>query len=122
MKAQASVEFLLLVGILTLIFVILVNYSGGYQFQSSTLRLQEHYTEICNQIKNEITYALAIGPYYEREFYLPSGTYNAAIVEYTILIEYSNGEVDCFSPVNLTEELNIGRNVLIYNESGIFFE
>ncbi len=120
MKAQASVEFLILLGILSLIFAVLINYSGGYQFYSANLKIEQQYKNICNQVKLEIENALETGPFYNRTFYLPDGNYNVSVESYEIKVVYSNGVKTCFIPVNLSANLNKGGNTIIYNESGVF--
>lgn len=120
MKAQASIEFLILLGVLTLIFAILINYSGGYLFYSDNLKVEQQHKDICNQVKDEIENALEIGYFYNRTFYLPSGDYNVSINNYEIRVAYSSGETICFIPVNLSANINKGENTIIYNETGLF--
>ncbi len=120
MKCQASVEFLILLGVLTLIFSILINYSGGYLFYSDNLKVEKKYKDICSQVKDEIENALEMGPFYNRTFYLPAGDYNISISKYEIKIIYSGGETICYIPVNLSTDLNKGGNTIIYNETGLF--
>lgn len=120
MKAQASVEFLILFGVLSLIFAVLINYSGGYLFYSDNLKVKTHYEDICSQVKQEIENALEMGPFYDRTFYLPTGNYNISISNYEIKIVYSSGEKTCYIPVDLSANLNNGKNTIIYNETGLF--
>jgi hypothetical protein len=120
MKCQASVEFLILLGVLTLIFAVLINYSGGYLFYSDNLKIENQYKDICSQVKDEIENALEMGPFYNRTFYLPTGNYNVSISNYEIKIIYNSGETTCFIPVNLSTNLNNGKNTIIYNETGLF--
>ena len=120
MKCQASVEFLILFGVLTLIFAVLINYSGGYLFYSDNLKVETHYEDICSQVKQEIENALEMGPFYNRTFYLPTGNYNISISNYEIKIVYGGGEKTCYIPVDLSANLNNGKNTIIYNESGLF--
>jgi len=120
MKGQSSIEFLILIGILSLIFAILINYPGGYLFYSDKLKIEKEYKDICIQIENEIENALEMGPFYNRTFYLPSGNYNASISNYEIKVSYSDGEKICYIPVNISANLNKGENRIIYNKSGVF--
>ena len=120
MKSQSSIEFLILLGILSLIFSILINYPGGYLFYSDKLKIENQYKDICNQVKEEIENALEIGPFYNRTFYLPPGNYNVSINNYEIKVVYSNGEKICFIPANVSSNLKKGKNTIIYNESGLF--
>lgn len=120
--AQASVEFLLLLSLLSLIFVISVSYFLGYGAATNSYLAEEEYRSICKQISDEIEYALSTGPFYERSFYLPQGDYNATVGNYEVLIAYSTGSVACYTFTNASAELTIGKNTIIYNETGVFFE
>jgi predicted membrane protein len=122
MVGQASAEFLILFGILSLIFSIIFVYNYGYQFYSEKMKIEEEYKDLCNKIKFEIQTALEIGPNYNRSFYLPSGTYTASINGYDVEINYSYGKVICYIPINLTAQLIQGKNTIIYNGSGLFIE
>ena len=118
---QASVEFLILVGILMIIFAILFNYEGGNQFYSFELEIKNNLDNICNSVKNEIESAAEFGPVYNRTFYLPNGNYNITISGYTITVAENRYLVSCYIPVkNINGTLRTGKNILIYNESGIF--
>jgi len=120
MKFQSSIEFLILLGILSLIFSVLINYPGGYLFYSDKLKIENQYKDICNQVKEEIENALEIGSFYNRTFYLPPGNYNVSISNYEIKVVYSGGEKICFIPTNISSNLKEGKNIIIYNESGLF--
>lgn len=122
MLGQASAEFLILLGVLSLIFVVIFASSQGYQFYSDKLRIEQKYRNICDKIKSEIETALEIGPIYNRTFYLPSGTYIAKISNYEIEISSPLGTIICRIPVNLNVTLSQGKNTIIYNESGIFIK
>ena len=122
MIGQASAEFLILLGILSLIFVIIFASSQGYQFYSEKLNTQQDYQDLCQKIKFEIETALEIGPFYNRTFYLSPGTYIPSISNYEISIVYSYGKVSCFIPANVTGNLTQGKNTIIYNESGLFIK
>ncbi len=121
MKAQASVEFLVLVGILGIIFVIIFSSSGGYYFYSEKLKVEEKYDNICTTVKLEIETALEIGPYYNRTFYLDSGDHTVLIQNYEITVRKDNLVKICYIPINISANLNNGENTIIYNETGISF-
>jgi len=121
MKAQASVEFLVLVGILGLIFVVIFSYSGEYYFYSEKLKVEEKYDNVCNTVKLEIETALEIGPYYSRTFYLEPGTHTVSIQNYEIIVSKDNLVKICYIPINISANLNNGENTIIYNETGIYF-
>ncbi len=120
MIGQASAEFMVLLGFLSLVFVIIFASSQGYQFYSDKLEAQQEYKEICNDIKFEIETALEMEPVYNRTFYLPEGTYNASISNYEISVEYSYGEVSCYIPANVSGEPIQGKNTILYNETGLY--
>jgi uncharacterized protein (UPF0333 family) len=121
MKGQASVEFLLIFAIIAVVFALSVNYFINYSLNANTFLSEENYRSICLQIKTEIDCALLAGPYYERDFYLEQGPYNATISGYDIIIAYSEGIVSCKTLVNASKNLSIGKNTLIYNETGVYF-
>jgi len=122
MKAQASVEFLLLLAILSVIFALSVNYYLSYSLRSDLFLQEEGYKSICSQVNEEIKSALYAGAYYKREFYLPDGVYNASMQNYEIKIGYSGGAVSCNTYVNNTQNLSIGKNTIIYNETGLYIQ
>ncbi|MCK4730058.1 MAG: hypothetical protein KAT28_01960 [Candidatus Aenigmarchaeota archaeon] len=121
MKAQASVEFLVLVGILSLIFVIIFGYSGGYYFYSEKLKVEETYENICDTVKLEIETALEVGPYYSRTFYLEPGDHAVSIQNYEVIVSKDNLIKICYIPINISANLNNGENTIIYNETGVSF-
>lgn len=121
MKAQASVEFLLIIALLSVIFAIATVYFYDYQYSSGVTASQETYREVCYQISDEVDNALSMGAYYERSFYLPPGNYNVSLQNYEIQVNYPNGEVVCYTHVNNTKNLVIGKNTIIYNETGFYF-
>lgn len=121
MKAQASVEFLVLVGILSLIFVVIFSYSGGYYFYSEKLKVEEKYENICDTVKLEIETALEAGPYYNRTFYLEPGDHAVSIQNYEVVVGKDNLVKICYIPINISANLNNGENTIIYNETGISF-
>jgi uncharacterized protein (UPF0333 family) len=121
MKGQASVEFLLIIALLAVIFSISVSYFINYSLNSNTYQSEENYHSICLQVKNEIDCALSAGPYYERDFYLEQGPYNASISGYEIQVTYSGGIVSCQTLVNASKNLSIGKNTILYNETGVYF-
>ncbi|RLI99378.1 MAG: hypothetical protein DRP06_03580 [Candidatus Aenigmatarchaeota archaeon] len=121
MKAQASVEFLVLVGILSLIFVIIFSSSGGYYFYSEKMKVEEKYNNICSTVKLEIETALEIGPYYNRTFYLDSGDHTVSIQNYEVVVKKDDLIKICHIPINISANLNNGENTIIYNETGISF-
>jgi len=120
MFGQVSGEFLILLGIVCLIFSIIFVHSYKYQFYAEKIKIEEEHKNLCNKIKSEIETALEVGPIYNRSFYLPSGTYNASIRGYEVEINYSYGKVICHVPVNITAQLSQGKNTIIYNASGLF--
>jgi uncharacterized protein (UPF0333 family) len=121
MKAQASAEFLLIIALLSVIFAIAAGYFLGYNFTREVSSTQENYRAICSQVSLEIDYALSSGPDYERTFYLPKGNYNVSIKNYEIGVIYPGASVVCYTQINNTESLVIGKNTVIYNETGFYF-
>ena len=119
---QASVEFLMLLSLLSLIFVISVSYFLGYSVATNSYLAEENYRSICRQVSDEIEYALSSGPRYERSFYLPQGDYNASIGNYEVSVRHGSGTVVCYTFTNASADLSIGKNTIIYNETGIWFE
>jgi len=121
MKGQASVEFLLIFGMLAVIFAIAVSYYLNYSLSSNAFLSEDTYQSICLQVETEIDCALSAGPYYERDFYLEQGPYNVSISGYDISVAYSGGTVSCRTVVNASKGLSIGKNTIIYNEMGFYF-
>jgi uncharacterized protein (UPF0333 family) len=121
MKGQASVEFLLIFSLLAVIFVIALSYYLNYGLSSNAYLSEENYHSICLQVENEIDSALSAGPYYERDFYIEQGPYNVSVSGYEIKVNYSSGAVSCRALVNVSKNLSIGKNTIIYNGTGFYF-
>ncbi|MBN2095263.1 MAG: hypothetical protein JW727_04395 [Candidatus Aenigmarchaeota archaeon] len=122
MRCQASVELLLLLGILSVIFAISFSYYVGYGIYQASVSTGGDYRSVCKQIAGEIDSALRIGPDYERSFYLPYGDYNATLQNYEIVVNYPSGMAVCYTYVNITRNLTIGKNTVIYNGTGFYLE
>jgi len=120
MKGQSSVEFILILSLLSVIFAITVSYFANYSLYSNNYLSEESYRLICAQVKDELDAAFSSGPDYERAFYLPAGNYNASIYDREIKVSYSGGAVSCYTYANITKFLSIGKNTVIYNETGLF--
>ncbi|MGC9310691.1 MAG: hypothetical protein ACP5E4_03110 [Candidatus Aenigmatarchaeota archaeon] len=123
MKAQSSVEFLILFSVLALIFALAINYFFAYIVHSGNSDTERQYKDLCVQVREEIENALLFDGYYRRPFYLPGGDYTIDINGREIAVSYSAGRVVCLTPVNMSHtELNKGENVIIYNGEEILFE
>ena len=119
-KGQASTEFMILLGVLSLIFAIIFASSEGYQYYSDKLRAEQNYQNICDDIKFEIETALEMGPIYNRTFYLPQGSYTASISNYEVVVVYDYGEAVCYVPANVKGNPIQGKNIIYYNETGLY--
>jgi uncharacterized protein (UPF0333 family) len=120
LKAQAAVEFLILLGVLSVVFAISVNYYIGYSLRSDGFIQEQTYQLLCSQISNEIDKALLFGPRYERDFYLPAGNYSVKIENYETKITYFRGQVVCYNRANITKDLTIGKNTIIYDGTDVY--
>jgi hypothetical protein len=125
-KSEASIEFVVLIGILLLFFVFFIGITGVNNRDISESTVFANARNILDTVTNEINTASRIEGYY-REFFLPERLSNGEVYYITIYtnlrmvkIEWSNKKNIMSNIVteNVMGSVNPGVNV-IKNEKGI---
>lgn len=123
MKAQVSVEFMVFMSILILIFIPLLSSSISLQQETKNIRLETEAGKLSDAIAFEINLATKAGDGYERKFYVEESfagisNFNISVEDYRVTIEWS--ERSASSPIvtkNVTGTIKKGWN-LIKNKNG----
>lgn len=125
-KSEASIEFVVLIGILLLFFVFFIGITGVNNRDISESTVFANARNILDTVTNEINTASRIEGYY-REFFLPERLSNGEVYYITIYtnlrmvkIEWTNKKNIMSNIVteNVMGSVNPGVNV-IKNEKGI---
>lgn len=126
MKAQVSIEFLILIFILVLVFTFFSSSTTSIKNQLNSIRIQTEARRLVNKIASEINLAVEVGDGYERRFYVENSfagitDFSITISNYTISLEWKRGVV--YSPLissSIQGEIRKGWNV-VRNVDGIIY-
>lgn len=78
MKSQVSVEFIVLVSMLILIFIAFLLSSSSIKFRLIGIKSEIEAKELCDDIASEINHAVRAGNGYERRFYVKDSFYGVS--------------------------------------------
>jgi hypothetical protein len=123
MNAQASLEFLIYVGVLVIILSIFLWSNVSFQRKYTNIRIVDEAKKLCDNIAFEINSAVRAGEGYSRKFYVErdfSGISNFDIIveNYTVMINWSEGVVSSsIITKNVSGSVQKGWN-LIQNVNG----
>ncbi|MEM7825092.1 MAG: hypothetical protein QXO27_03925 [Candidatus Aenigmatarchaeota archaeon] len=126
MKSQVSIEFMILVSILLLIFVFLLGGGSYLRNDMMSVKIKNEAKKLSNDIAFEINTAVKTGNGYSRRFYVSdsfAGIYNYSIEieNYLVTISWIGGSV--YSQIvtkNITGDVKKGWN-LIENKNGVIY-
>ena len=123
MKAQVSVEFMILISILLLLFILYTQNSLSLQKDMIILRSDQEAKELSDKIAFEINTAVNSGTGYERNFYVKKtfagiSNFNILVENYEVKITWSqNSVISQIVTKNTTGDVGKGWN-LIENRDG----
>jgi hypothetical protein len=125
MKAQASVEFLVFLSFLIVVFLVSVFNQLHLSREVTSIKSDEELKTLCGRIKFEIDSAVNLGDTYKRNFYLnaPYGNENITITikSYYVFIDAYSKSLSCnIITNNITGAIKIGWN-LIENKNGVIY-
>jgi uncharacterized protein (UPF0333 family) len=123
MNAQVSVEFLILVSVLLLIFLVIFFYSSNFQTETISTKIYNDAKKIADDVATEINLAAKVGDGYRRKFYVPTNIFgldfNLTARGYFLILEFKNGYV--LAPIvveNISGNISKGWNII--NNTGGF--
>ena len=124
MKAQASVEFMILISVLIIIFILYTQNSFSLQKDMTTIKASQEARDLSDKIAFEINTAVKSGDGYKRNFYVDRSF--AGIVDFDILVEnyevkiiwYQDSVTSQMVTKNTTGAVDKGWN-LIENIDGV---
>lgn len=84
MKAQVSIEFIVLVSVLLLIFIAFLLSSSSLKFRLIGIKSDTEAKELCDDIASEINHAVRAGNGYERRFHVEDSFYGVSNFDISI--------------------------------------
>jgi hypothetical protein len=123
MRAQTSLEFLLIIAFMTIVFVSFFALANSRLAESAEQKSFEVASEIASIVKGQIELASIVNGGFSTSFIIPQIVggmpYEISIVDKRELIIVYNGyEHVEFLPVNVSGQLNFGENTLSKNSTG----
>jgi hypothetical protein len=126
MRGQLTVEFLILVSVLIIMFTIFTFSEASLRERTSYIKSSEEIEELCEKIAFEINSAVKFGDSYKRNFYVDENIFGVSdfqisINTYSVFIDWDGRSTTCtISIKNITGEVKKGWN-LIENINGIIY-
>lgn len=126
MLAQASIEFIFLLSILSIFLFLVVYQNSSLYSQANYVKTLKDAQEISDQIAFEINLALKAGDGYSRVFYIPnkisnSIDYNVSIENYLVILKWNSSSTQSVIFVkNVNGEIVKGKN-FIRNLNGVIY-
>jgi uncharacterized protein (UPF0333 family) len=120
MKAQVSVEFLVLVSFLLLAVIVIFYYGTRFQSEATLERVYNDAKTLVEEIAFEINLASKAGNGYIRKFYVPKDVlgrnFTIVVSEYHVTLSYEEGAVSTTIVIddivgNVTSGWNLITNV-----------
>jgi len=124
--AQASIEFIFLLSILSIFLFLVVYQNSSLYSQANYVKTLKDAQEISDQIAFEINLALKAGDGYSRVFYIPnkisnSIDYNVSIENYLVILKWNSSSTQSVIFVkNVNGEIVKGKN-FIRNLNGVIY-
>lgn len=118
MLAQVSLEFLILISLLAVIFSLVFYFNSHYSKEINNRKIFYAAQNIADRVAKEIDMAIKFGDGYSRVFYieekmLDSVEYNISYSFYRVRVEWSNGKTESKSLAKEIEgEIKKGKNVI----------
>ena len=97
MKGQISIEFMIFLSILLIIFIVFVSSGTSIRYKLIEIKSNVEAKELSDEIAFEINTAVRIGDGYERGFYVEDslfwGDFNISVGNYFVFIDWSEKSV-----------------------------
>lgn len=122
MKAQVSIEFMILISILALLFILYTQNSLSLQRDMITIKVDQDAKKLSDKIAFEINTAVKSGDGYERRFYVEDSfggisDFNISVKNYAVTISWGQRSVSSqITTKNITGNVSKGWNLI---ENGV---
>lgn len=125
MKGQIATEFLVLVGIILLIFTAFCVWDLSFRQRFTSLRSDEEVRKLCEKVAFEINAAVEAGSGYKRKFYVEKdlfgvSEFDISVDSYSVFIDWGGKSTSCAVTTNITASIKKGWN-LIENTNGVVY-
>lgn len=128
MRGQAAIEFLVYVGIVTLIMAAFLWNSLSLQNQSTHTKINTEAKKLSNTIAFEINAAVRSGNGYSREFLVPKNfagitDFTITIEEYSVFVDWGGKSVSSsiiIKNITNTDTINKGFNFIENKDGNIY--
>lgn len=127
MRAQISVEFLTLVSVLLVIFLVIFFYGSRFQSETISAKIYSDARKVADDVAMEINLAAKVGDGYRRKFYVPTSIFgvdfNLTTRGYFLILEFKGGYT--LAPIvveNISGDISKGWNVINNTEGFIYVE
>lgn len=125
MKGQIATEFLVLVGIVLLIFIAFYFWDLSFRQRFTSLRSDEEVRKLCEKVAFEINMAVEAGNGYKRKFYVEEtlfgvSEFDISVDGYSVFIDWDGKSMSCTVVTNITAPVEKGWN-LIENINGTVY-
>jgi hypothetical protein len=126
MKSQASIEFLIFVSVLFLIFAFILWNDNSLQNQLNWVKTNNEAKKLCDGIAFEINSAVRTGNGYKRKFYVEKdffgvSDFDISVGNYTVYIDWSKNSVSSsIVTENITGIVDKGSNFIENRDGEIY--
>jgi hypothetical protein len=126
MKGQLTVEFLILVSVLVIMFTVFTFSEASLRERTSYIKSSEETEELCENIAFEINSAVKFGDSYKRNFHVEEeifgvSDFQISISDYAVFIDWDGRSTTCTILIkNIIGDVKKGWN-LIENMNGIIY-
>ena len=116
MKGQISVEFLVLISILIVMFTVFIFSEQSLRQRMFYIKSSEEMKNLCENIAFEINSAVKLGDTYKRNFYIEEcilgvSDFQISIETYSVFIDWNGKSTACtIATKNITGEIEKGWN------------
>ncbi len=126
MKGQMTIEFMVLLSVLIVMFTLFIFGEMSLRERSFNIKADEEIEKLCERTAFEINSAVRFGDSYRRSFYIEEtlfgvSNFDIVVSDYAVFIDWDHGSKACIiSTKNITGEIKTGWN-LIENINGVVY-
>lgn len=126
MKAQVSVEFMILILLLSLLFILYTQNSLSLQKENIAIKIDQEAKKLSDKIAFEINTAVKSGSGYQRRFFVENtfagiSEFDISVQNYGVTVSWSQKSVSSqITTKNITGNVSKGWN-LVENRAGIIY-
>ena len=126
MKGQMTIEFMVLLSVLIVMFTLFIFGEMSLRDRSLNVKAGEEIEKLCERVAFEINAAVRFGDSYTRSFYLEEtlfgvSDFDIVVSDYAVFVDWDHGSKACvISTKNITGEIKTGWNS-IENVNGVIY-